>query len=61
MATVLTLCEICRNEYADMFTVKSIVGETTTEKKKHCEKCGKKFSSSYDLRQYYISGKVRKR
>lgn len=61
MATVLTLCDTCRAEYAEMYNLKTIVGGTTTAKKNQCEKCGRKFSSPYDLSQYYVSGKGRKR
>ncbi len=57
MKTVLTLCEACRAVYSEAFTLKTISGETTTEKKKQCEKCGRKFSSPYDLKQYLVSGK----
>lgn len=57
MKTVLTLCEVCRAAYAEDFTLKTISGKTTTEKKKACEKCGRKFSGPFDLKQYLVSGK----
>ena len=57
MTTILTLCEVCRVEYARDFSLKPISGTTTTEKKKKCEKCGRSFSSPVDLKQYLISRK----
>ena len=57
MATILTLCELCASEYRTAFTLKQISGETTTKKKKQCEKCGRKFSGPYDLKQYLVSRK----
>ena len=56
MATIVTLCEMCRREYSEMFTVKPVPGKTTTEKKNCCEKCKRKFGP-FDLKQYLISGK----
>ena len=55
MVTIVTLCEACRAEYAEAFTLKPLAIETTTEKKTKCEKCGRKFSSPYDLKQYMVS------
>lgn len=57
MTTIVTLCEPCRQIYADCFSVKPISSKTTTEKKKKCEKCGRSFSHPADLKQYLISGK----
>ena len=54
MLTIVTLCEACRAFYEDSFTVKPLSIATTTEKKSHCEKCGRKFGP-YDLKQYMIS------
>lgn len=55
MLTIVTLCEACRVFYEDGFSVKPLSIATTTAKKNHCEKCGRKFSSPYDLKQYMIS------
>ena len=57
MATILTLCEQCREIYADGFRMKPITGRTTTEKQKKCEHCGRSFSSPYDLKQYLVNRK----
>ena len=40
MKTVLTLCEACRAVYSEAFTLKTISGETTTEKKKQVRSVG---------------------
>lgn len=53
MLTIVTLCEACRAFYEDSFIVKPLSIATTTEKKNHCEKCGRKFGQ-YDLKQYMI-------
>lgn len=57
MATIVTLCEMCRGVYAEAFKLKPISGKTTTEKKKKCENCGRSFSMPCDLKQYLVSGK----
>ena len=53
MLQILTLCESCRAFFSDSFSVKPIFIATTTEKKSHCEICGRKFGP-YDLMQYMI-------
>ena len=53
MLQILTLCESCRVFFSDSFSVKPLSIATTTEKKSHCEKCGRKFGP-YDLKQYMI-------
>ena len=53
MLTIVTLCEACRVFYEDCFSVKPLSIATTTEKKNHCEKCGRK-AGPYDLKQYMI-------
>lgn len=53
MLQILTLCESCRVFFSDSFSVKPLSIATITEKKNHCEKCGRKFGQ-YDLKQYMI-------
>lgn len=59
MLQILTLCESCRFLFSDCFSVVPISVPTTTEKKNHCEKCGRKFGK-YDLKQYMIQRRDKK-
>lgn len=56
MAIILTLCELCRGDYSDAYSVKRIAGKTTTEKKPYCEKCKRKMNP-VDLSQFIVSKK----
>ena len=56
MAQVITLCESCAKDFREAFKVKAYPGNPTTEKKKICEKCRRKFGP-FDLKQYLVSGK----
>lgn len=59
MMILVTLCEACRAFYEDSFIVKPLSIATTTAKKNHCEKCGRKFGP-YDLKQYMIQRRAEK-
>lgn len=58
MAQLMTLCDICRKELINsLFRVKQVPPiATTTEKKDHCEYCGRKYRAE-DLKQYTVTGR----
>ncbi len=56
MASIVTMCEICAKQYAEVFRVKAYPGKPTTEKRKICEVCKKNLPADL-LKQYVVSGK----
>lgn len=56
MASIVTMCDQCAKQQAEIFRVKVVSGTTTTEKKKKCEFCKNKLRPEF-LKQYIVSGK----
>ncbi len=58
MAKLMTLCGKCEKELIDsLFRVKQVPPTVlTTEKKDHCEYCGRKCRQE-DLKQYTVTGR----
>lgn len=58
MAQIMTLCEKCKKELIEsLFRVKPVPPVAlTTEKKDHCEYCGRKYHD-VDLAQYTVTGR----